>query len=713
MENVGTQSKKIESKEAAPYLFVHSIRTDVGQRRGENQDAYGAVETPLGMVFILADGMGGAQGGATASAIAVNMITRGAVSDSGKVSPQSMRSSIQKSNRKIYEASTEREDLAGMGTTVVGLALLNEIALFAHVGDSRLYHYFDGKLRQLTKDHTLVQELVDAGTLPAEKAENHPIGHMLTRALGQGLSVEIDEGRLDRPLKDGDKFLLCCDGLTNHVSDNEIERVLLESSVQDVADILVDMANERGGSDNITIEVVEVRENSNSELTQAALSGEHRLMLSTDLCINGDGEPIKDRVRFDDILLKDVVDSTEALEKSSEKTQASEAPLAETVNGKFDSGFAFSEDPKSPTECSSKDNEINEAEPQTAAILAARNAKKPQIIAFCLAAFLAIGTVYYLTNISGSTYPGPNIVENNNQASSSGAKSEWPFVNELKNVSTNKISKGILTLKDPPSAVIIGADGRELSAGEMEYIISAKDLLLDRIDVLSASIKVLEIPHAERSLEEARLVEQNFTAVEQAIGVAEHEINDTVKRYQSWLEKREMFNLKDIDLIKLADDIAIHVEKVREQRDIYKRASLRYLNAVQEWTDDSENTQKHAFMSEMSKKLNQEEKFLEEKVSTILDKQIDELLKQVADWGLTQRRFEQQKRILGHKASLLRSYQPMSATTRAEAIKDKKMLLADLQARLENLEKDLPEDIENTYRRKKALRELGVDLSFR
>ncbi|MCB0345757.1 MAG: Stp1/IreP family PP2C-type Ser/Thr phosphatase [Bdellovibrionales bacterium] len=237
------------------------VLTDVGKRRQENQDSYGYLHTPKGSLFLVADGMGGAQGGATASALAIEVIGKRALTAAGGLSPESLVTSIRLANSAIHEHAKSSDKLSGMGTTLVALAIFSDKAMVAHVGDSRIYLLKNDKLTQLTRDHTLVQELMDAGTISAEQAENHPISHMLTRSIGPTPNVDVELQIFPLPLTEGDRFLLCCDGLTNHVEDVEIQRILeAKDDLRDAAEMLIELANQRGGTDNITVQLVEVCE---------------------------------------------------------------------------------------------------------------------------------------------------------------------------------------------------------------------------------------------------------------------------------------------------------------------------------------------------------------------------------------------------------------------------------------------------------------------
>jgi protein phosphatase len=220
--------------------------TDTGRQRRENEDSVYA-RAP---VFVVADGMGGAQAGEVASRIAVEAFERG-LPDGG--SPEErLATLVRDANRRIHELSRAEHERAGMGTTLTA-ALLDDAELaIAHVGDSRAYLYRAGELRRLTQDHSLVQELVDRGKLTEAQAEEHPQRSIITRALGPEPTVKVDTRTY--PVRDGDVLLLCSDGLTSMISEEKIAEVLGAGSRLDrAADRLIAEANAAGGRDNITV----------------------------------------------------------------------------------------------------------------------------------------------------------------------------------------------------------------------------------------------------------------------------------------------------------------------------------------------------------------------------------------------------------------------------------------------------------------------------
>jgi serine/threonine protein phosphatase PrpC len=225
--------------------FSHS---DTGRQRRGNEDAF-LERAPL---FVVADGMGGAQGGEVASRIAIEQFADGLVIDEASDPAERLAGRAAAANSAIYARAQDDADLSGMGTTLTAAYVgLHEVS-FAHVGDSRAYRFHAGRLERLTHDHSLVEELIRQGQLTEEEAEEHPQRSIITRALGPEPAVDVDMISLDGA--DGDVFLLCSDGLTSMVSESEVERIIASSrSLARAGRALIDAANRAGGRDNITV----------------------------------------------------------------------------------------------------------------------------------------------------------------------------------------------------------------------------------------------------------------------------------------------------------------------------------------------------------------------------------------------------------------------------------------------------------------------------
>lgn len=237
-----------------------SSGTDVGRVRANNEDAFDAGFMPDGTAWaVVCDGMGGHEGGEVASAIAVETIVKaiksGYETDMGLKRARNMLVyGFEQANDLILEKSAADERLSGMGCTVVAAVMTGSDAVIAHVGDSRAYGVTDGVMVQITRDHSYVQQLVDAGLITHADARIHPQRNMITRALGVGRDLMADIDVF--PMAQDSKLLLCTDGLSGLVDDAYLCERLDAPFAPDLADKLIETANERGGTDNITAVVI-------------------------------------------------------------------------------------------------------------------------------------------------------------------------------------------------------------------------------------------------------------------------------------------------------------------------------------------------------------------------------------------------------------------------------------------------------------------------
>jgi PPM family protein phosphatase len=248
------------------YALDYAWRTDRGRSRTRNEDAV-IVDPALG-ILVVADGIGGANGGEVASALAVEVISERfrhhVTAPTNRATAKALvEAAIEEANVAIWRSGKAQPDLFGMGTTAVVGSVGAEWLAFGNVGDSRLYRFRDGRLEQLSRDHSLIQEVVDQGLFGSrEDARLQGVGeNILTRALGSSPKVTVSSGTVD--LMCGDIFLFCTDGLTGMIPDDELCRILLDGvgkPLDPVADELIHLANERGGIDNITLALARVGE---------------------------------------------------------------------------------------------------------------------------------------------------------------------------------------------------------------------------------------------------------------------------------------------------------------------------------------------------------------------------------------------------------------------------------------------------------------------
>ena len=236
-----------------------SSATDVGQKRKMNQDYVFVSEGPVGNLpnlFTVADGMGGHNAGDYASSHAVRILVDEIREDADYNPVKVIRHAIEAANTEIRNRAQEDANLRGMGTTMVVATIVDQYAYIANVGDSRLYVISD-EIRQITKDHSLVQEMVRMGEISEEEARNHPDKNIITRALGAEKTVDVDF--FDLKLEKDCTILMCSDGLSNMVEDSKIQEIISdpEADIDQKGNALLREANQNGGKDNIAIVLVE------------------------------------------------------------------------------------------------------------------------------------------------------------------------------------------------------------------------------------------------------------------------------------------------------------------------------------------------------------------------------------------------------------------------------------------------------------------------
>jgi len=239
--------------------LIYGAKSSVGCIRQNNQDAFYLPKEGDLPFFAVADGMGGTNGGEIASILSISTVCThlkdniGSESDIATV----LRTAINQANRAIYRVGRIKSEYSRMGTTFTCAYLDGDIVCVAHVGDSRAYKYNNGALRQITVDHSYVQELVNAGQITMEEARTHPDRHKITRAVGVGGLINVDT--FYESVKDGDIYLLCSDGLTSMLSDAEISQIIshnVDNDPYDIASALVKAAEYAGGHDNITVVII-------------------------------------------------------------------------------------------------------------------------------------------------------------------------------------------------------------------------------------------------------------------------------------------------------------------------------------------------------------------------------------------------------------------------------------------------------------------------
>lgn len=244
------EQPKSKAEENLPAGILCAFRTDVGKVRANNQDA--PIVSEKLRLYGVADGMGGHKGGEVASTSARDDLLRELEGKTPSVA--ALSGAIEEVNRQIYHQQEHGDALTGMGTTLSVLWMSDNFVYIGHVGDSRVYLLRDGEFKQMTLDHSLVEQLVREGVLTEEEAQNHPMRNIITRAIGTDESVEVDVVVEER--RKGDLWLACSDGLHGLVDDRQMRDALRQYAPEKAADVLLKAALDAGGRDNVTLVIV-------------------------------------------------------------------------------------------------------------------------------------------------------------------------------------------------------------------------------------------------------------------------------------------------------------------------------------------------------------------------------------------------------------------------------------------------------------------------
>lgn len=244
------EQPKSKAEENLPAGILSAFRTDVGKVRANNQDA--PIVSEKLRLYGVADGMGGHKGGEVASTSARDDLLRELEGKTPSVA--ALSGAIEEVNRQIYHQQEHDDALTGMGTTLSVLWMSDNFVYIGHVGDSRVYLLRDGEFKQMTLDHSLVEQLVREGVLTEEEAQNHPMRNIITRAIGTDESVEVDVVVEER--RKGDMWLVCSDGLHGLVDDRQMRDALRQYAPEKAADVLLKAALDAGGRDNVTLVIV-------------------------------------------------------------------------------------------------------------------------------------------------------------------------------------------------------------------------------------------------------------------------------------------------------------------------------------------------------------------------------------------------------------------------------------------------------------------------
>lgn len=569
-----------------PVSPLHALRfaagTDIGLRREENQDAHGIIEGDSYRAFFVCDGMGGVQGGAIASNLAVATI-REFLKDKTFVGEIEIASAVTQANANIFERGASEPGLAGMGTTCVGLIFTAERLIVTNVGDSRAYRIRAGEVQQLTEDHTLVQELVRSGAITPEQAGNHPVSHMLTRSLGPTPSIEVDcVMTQDGPAR-GDRYLICCDGLYNMVGAEEFVDILDSFSLDDAVQEFIDLANLRGGTDNITLIIIEVGDGYPVGLET---SGE----VSPRVVLSEDGSEPNG--------VSAVRDATEEVEVLEDTSEVEGVPVGTTDHATGNRATAEPNDAEvSPAEESPAPNE-GEGDPVSPSATAHATSAATQELGTgvhsvslferlpqfkewfgSIGTLLAVLVVGYGIGVVTSQYTGdeegPMM-----QALPKATSPEAPAKREAANNSVGGSAPAKVTEVSTQPKIDLSTQVAEVAAAvERERLAARHETLKRTVSELDAKIQSFSKPIGGELGETIASTRKAIDTIDGELEQVRADLDIATRRLAVWYGRRK--RLQEADPINLASEVAVAAPDVRRSKEEFEQATWAYLKEAE------------------------------------------------------------------------------------------------------------------------------------
>lgn len=634
----------------------YAYGTDVGKRREENQDALGVVENSFLRFFLVADGMGGVKGGAIASNLAVQAV-RDVLSTKEQLGEEEICEALGEANARIFEKGMDDPVLAGMGTTFVGLGFTDRKLYIASVGDSRAYRLRRGVIEQLTEDHTLVMELLRSGAISAEQAGNHPVSHMLTRSLGPTPSVEVDCWLCPDGPAAGDVYLLCSDGLYNLVGPEEFLDILESSSMDEAVQELIDLANLRGGTDNITVLLVKVDDRYPVRVEDLP---EVEALESEDASL----DPMAPM--FADQATSQEEPSTEADSNGSGRTpgfvlledevEGADAPPA---NGEIHSSVRLDQVQERSAEAhaaaakpaAERDKEQTQSEEQERQPLSAKleRALSPNAMRI-LTAVAMVGVGY----VAGVYLNGAELL-GSREGSRRIASAPAPERAEVARIdavdpgfspgqsgdaggATNAL---FAAMREPVVPSAGGAEGAGLSGTVLYHGLSAEEVrrigrrkatLRAQITLLRERIESFDRPvsgDAGRILAEAsRRADELRGELERVRG----EIDVATRKLSVWFGRRK--RLQSTDFVNLASEVAVVSNVVREKKESFERATWAYLKEVEVLRYNPSDAEQNRKVNELAFARKERMKELAEELRRAIDSEVSDADRRISELTL-------------------------------------------------------------------------------
>lgn len=672
--------ESITTSESPLAALRYAAGTDIGRRREENQDAHGVIETALLRAFFVCDGMGGVQGGAIASNLAVATIGD-LLKDRRTITAGDIAAAISQANANIFERGSREPGLSGMGTTCVGLVFVDERMFIANVGDSRAYRIRDGEVVQLTEDHTLVRELVRSGALAPELAENHPVSHMLTRSLGPTPTTEVDCLLAPDGPRRGDRYLLCCDGLYNMVGDDEFTEILEHFPLEDAVQEFIDLANARGGTDNITLIIIEVgpdypvepaypaNEGRNGVDSGAVTSARGVTALPTEPPYNGstglerpalDGDEGGRHGSSEESLHADEEDGFSTGERAFAAESAAPAPDTEPVEIEAPSG----EPPAQPSHERERSNpaptERNSDWLGTAA-------------AFFGVLIVGFGIGYMYSHVGDG---GEEMVAVVAPSTDRGAiaPSETP----------TPVSRTAIPTPPPVERVVAGPARTDDAATQGDKVQQRREQLRRLVRSLDDKIASFDQPMSGRLGETLSSTTKTLAALNSDLEAVRTDIDLATRKLAVWYGRRK--KLKETDPVNLASEVAIISPEVKQRKESFEQATWAYLKEAEALRYDPADQSLADRVAELGRVRSEKLSDLVVAVRSTIESEVEHADRHIFELTLrrdeTAAEIDAARRELEYLRILLGADEKQRAAKKAELVRERSSAVAEL-ARLE------------------------------
>ncbi|MBX7143808.1 MAG: Stp1/IreP family PP2C-type Ser/Thr phosphatase [Oligoflexia bacterium] len=630
----------------------NAAASDIGLRREENQDSHGIIETSGFKLFIVADGMGGVKGGGVASSLAINVLKE-CLEDKIELNPNAICSAVKHANAEIFEKGTSDPSLAGMGTTYVGLGFVGTTLFVSSVGDSRAYRVRDNNIVQLTTDHTLVQELLRSGAISPDQVENHPVSHMLTRSLGPTPEIDVDCFMCSDGPARGDIYILCSDGLYNLVRDHEMAQIVQDNYIDTAVQKLIKLANDRGGTDNITVIVVEVGEE--FPVGPEAFEG-----ISADIPVSNistSAEPVRSgagshgSVEESDVAADASAPSAAAVEQEDVPVTLA-VPVSEPANPELHSRVDLAQ--------------ARPNEQLAASVAAAKVAEKPgaeQIAAKLVPSFsfeewrskplpraLILGgafTVVTLIGFVGGFYAprilggavAPNAIQvvapEVPQAQVAKVQPELVVDAAVKRPVSSALRLGLHDLPSlpAPDSSVVGSDSGNHDSGiapeELSRLVRRRAALQQVVNELNDKIGAFDRPISSKLMDTLKSAREHREALQADQDELRSQIDVATRKLAVWYGRRK--RLQSTDAINLANEVAVASPSVKEKKEVFELATWSYLKEAEVLRYNPSDASQDKKVAELAKARKDRQYELAEEVRRAIDKEVGDSDKSIAE----------------------------------------------------------------------------------